>query len=425
MSHRLLLTLALSGLLAGWAFQESTQAEDAPAMHQVRVIVTVGQSAPFVDQIYLAGSFNNWQPGALAIPHVGNGIYAQIVKWPLGKRVEYKFTRGPSWETVEKGFYGDEIRNRVFTPRKHPNALVVYNHVARWADQETPVPTQAVFSSVPSRRILPRNSRTGDVRTIGPIDAPQLGGERTVLVYRPPGYDQSDEHYPVLYMLDGQNVFDASTSFIGVEWGLDEAAETGIASSKLRPCIIVAVYNSSNRFDEYTPYHDAEHGGGEADKFMRFLLETLKPHIDKEYRTKPDREHTALAGSSLGGLLSLYAATKHHDTFQTFGVVAPSLQWAEFRILRELETAQLPKDLRLWIEVGVGRNPLNVISNKLMGGKPRLTPYHSACREISEILQAKGISSEKQLHYKEHASWFHDEHEWAARATPMLDFLIP
>lgn len=425
MSNRMFLTLNVAALVTAWASPVAIQAQELPTTHRVRIVVTVGQVAPYADQIYLAGTINDWQPGKLAIPHVGDGIYARTVEWPIDGRIEYKFTRGATWATVEKGFFGEEIRNRTFTPRVTPRDVVVFQHVARWADQREPVPTQAMFSTVPSRQTPPSSSRTGDVREIGPLDAPQLGGERSVLIYLPPGYDESKDRYPVLYMLDGQNVFDASTSFIGVEWGLDEAAEGGIKSGTLKPCIIVAVYNSTNRFDEYTPYVDEEHGGGEADKFMAFLIETLKPYIDKEYRTQPDRQHTALAGSSLGGLLSLYAATKYHATFQTFGVVAPSLQWADYRILRDLEAATLPNDLRFWIEVGVGDTPLGSLKKKLLGGKAKLSPYHSACRETAEILRAKGITGEDQLHYQEFTGWFHDEHEWSARATAMLDFLMP
>jgi predicted alpha/beta superfamily hydrolase len=421
----ILASTLLGGGLAG--AEEKPQSTNVP--HRVRLIVTVGQAAPYPDQIFLAGSINNWIPGVLAIPHVGDGIYARTFKWNSGK-IEYKFTREANWESVEKGLYGAEVANRILIINDKPAEIVAYHHVARWADQDQAIPTLAVFSSQAGRidepsAASPKSTLTGDVRTIDPIDVPQLGSQRQVLVYLPPGYDDSEDRYPVLYMLDGQNVFDAGTSFIGVEWGLDEIAEAGILAGKQHPCIIVAVYNSANRINEYTPYADPKHGGGEADKFLAFLVETLKPQIDTRFRTKPGREHTALAGSSLGGLLSLYAATTQHETFTRFGVIAPSLQWADYKMVSALREAKLPEDLHFWIEVGVGSSVLGKMKDTLMGEKPRLNPYHSACREVSEILREKGFTDPGQLHYREDPSWFHDEKSWSKRSESMLHDLIP
>jgi predicted alpha/beta superfamily hydrolase len=400
------------------------QANDEAEIYNVRMVVSVVQTPPYADEIYLAGSMNDWQPGTLAIPHVGNGVYVLTAKWPVGEPIEYKFTRGKTWASVEKGTYGEEVDNRVLTLEKTPHEVVVYNHIARWSDITEAVPTQTLLSIAPSEGTQRDRTRSGDIRSMGPLRAPQLGGTREVLVYLPPGYRGGEDRYPVLYMLDGQNVFDESTSYIGAEWGLDEAMEKGVPAGTLRPCIIVAVYNSGARVNEYTPFPHPRRGGGDADKFLDFLVNTVKPYIDQTFRTMPEREHTTFVGNSLGGLLTLYAATKHSDTFQSYGVVAPSLQWMNYKILDTLDSTKLPSDLRFWIEVGEGREPLVAPEEESGNGQPSVGKYTQACRRLADTLKAKGITADTQLHYTEHKSEFHDEREWGARAADMLNFLV-
>lgn len=398
-------------------------AQGAEDKYNVRLIVSVVSTPPYPDEIYIAGSMNDWQPGELAIPHVGDGVYVRSFDWPVDGPISYKFTRDKTWATVEKGTFGDEISDRVVTLSATPKDVVIYNHVARWSDQIKSKPTQTQFSYPASLEAQRPSTRSGNIQAFGPVPAPQLGGQRQVLVYLPPGYDASDDRYPVIYMLDGQNVFDESTAYIGIEWGVDEALEKGIADKSQKPCIVVAIYNSGNRVAEYTPYAHPRRGGGEADKFLAFLIETVKPLVDKTYRTKPEREHTTLVGASLGGLTSLYAAMTHSDVFQSFGVVAPSLQWTSYKIMDTIKTAKLPSDLRLWIEVGEGRDPLITATEAETGDQPKVGKYTTACRELVEILKSKGIS-DAHLHYAEHESEFHDEREWGERATDLLSFLV-
>jgi predicted alpha/beta superfamily hydrolase len=148
---------------------------------------------------------------------------------------------------------------------------------------------------------------------------PQLDRSRRIWVYKPSGYYQNDKCFPVIYMHDGQNLFDEATAF-GEEWGIDETL-----NSLLADCIIVGIDNSEHRMREYNFNDHEEHGHGEGRKYVEFITETLKPVIDLNFRTKPEREYTHIAGSSMGGLISLYGAMCFPETFGGAGVFSPSL----------------------------------------------------------------------------------------------------
>ena len=150
---------------------------------------------------------------------------------------------------------------------------------------------------------------------------PQLGRARRVWLYLPPDYGWSTKRYPVLYMHDGHNVFDSATSFAG-EWGVDETLDSLQAAGDWG-AIVVAVDNGGmHRMDEYNPWRasDAKNGGGEGDAYVEFVAKTLKPYIDAHYRTRSDPQSTAVIGSSMGGLISLYATLKYPEVFGRAGV---------------------------------------------------------------------------------------------------------
>ena len=163
---------------------------------------------------------------------------------------------------------------------------------------------------------------------------PQLKRDRRIWLYKPPEHDQSDKTYPVVYMQDGQNLFDEGNAF-AEEWEVDETLNALSAQ-----CIVVGIDNGENRMTEYNFQDHEEYGSGEGEKYIQFIVETLKPFIDRNYKTKPEREHTHIAGSSMGGLISLYGAMYFAETFGGAGVFSPSL-WlvpdavAEFRKLAE------------------------------------------------------------------------------------------
>ena len=165
---------------------------------------------------------------------------------------------------------------------------------------------------------------TGSKSTASPqvstftIQAPQLQTTKKIWLYLPKNYTTSTKKYPVLYMHDAQNLFDAKTSYMG-EWNVDEKLDSLNAQ-----VIVVGIENTTQRMNELTPFPNAKHGGGKADQYLDFIIKTLKPKIDATYRTKIDPKNTMIMGSSLGGLVSFYAILKYPTVFGKAGVFSPS-----------------------------------------------------------------------------------------------------
>jgi predicted alpha/beta superfamily hydrolase len=181
---------------------------------------------------------------------------------------------------------------------------------------------------------------------------PQLDRYRRIWIYLPPGYDSSDQEYPVLYMHDGQNIFDAGTSFLGIEWEVDETLND-LASQGYQVPIVVGIDNGGiHRTDELTPWNNPEYGGGEGDEYMAFIVETLKPYIDNNFRTLPDRDNTGILGSSLGGLISNYGALKYQDVFSKSGPFSPAY-WINYdSIMNYVSVTGKKEEIRFYQNAG-------------------------------------------------------------------------
>jgi len=238
---------------------------------------------------------------------------------------------------------------------------------------------------------------TGDIR--------HFPNHRTI-VYLPPNYERRpNRRYPVLYLQDGQNVFDGETSFIhGQEWFVDETAEWMIRTGQIEPLIIAAIYNAGDsRIDEYTPTIDESlHRGGKADAYLHFLITEIKPFIDRQFRTRRTAINTAIGGSSLGGLLSLYAGLKHPNVFGKLAVMSPSLWWDREMILERIPQTPLPQ--RIWLDIGSDEG---TVVEKV--------------RRLNEIFQ----SHQQSFHYEEEPGAGHNEIAWSHRVGPMLKYLFP
>jgi predicted alpha/beta superfamily hydrolase len=233
---------------------------------------------------------------------------------------------------------------------------------------------------------------------------------RPVLVYLPPDYEtNTSRRYPVIYFHDGQNVFDARTSFAG-EWHLDETAESLIKSGAIEPVIIVAVGNTGNRMDEYTPVPDSTYGGGHAADYARFLVQELKPRIDATYRTDPAADRTGVAGSSLGGLVSMYFALTQSDTFRRIGVMSPSVWWANLDIVNEVTALSGKTPVRIWEDIGTAEDSGAALTN---------------ARSLHQALLDKGWQDGQDLSYREYAGAQHDEAAWSMRVGDVLQYLYP
>ncbi|HVG40523.1 MAG TPA: alpha/beta hydrolase-fold protein [Chitinophagaceae bacterium] len=256
--------------------------------------------------IYIAGSFNNWDPGNknYQLANSESSHYTTTILLPKGRH-EYKLTRG-TWLTNESDVDGVSIPNRSLIVN---NDTTINIDIKHWADHFNP------------------NDRKSTARkNVSIIDTafyiPQLNRYRRIWVYLPPNYTTSHKKYPVLYMHDGQNLFDDLTSFSG-EWGIDETLDT--LSLNTKECIVVGIDNGGDkRLNEYSPYNMERFGKGEGDQYVDFLVKTLKPYIDKKYRTKKCRKHRFIAGSSMGGLISFYAILKYPKVFGGAGVFSPA-----------------------------------------------------------------------------------------------------
>ncbi len=245
----------------------------------------------------------------------------------------------------------------------------------------------------------------GDVRTHAAFESKLLGNRRDVLVWLPPQYaSQPKRRFPVLYLHDGQNVFDAATSFAG-EWRADEAATGLIGARGMEPIIMVAVPNmGAERGNEYLATR-VRNMGGRGDLYGRFLAEELKPFIDRTYRTKTGPGDTGLLGSSLGGLITLHLGLTKPKTFGKLGVVSPSVWWNEREILGQI--VRVPA--RVWVDIGTDEGQ----------GAQR------DAEDLRDALVAKGWREGKDLaFYLDHGAK-HNEAAWAGRLGEILTFLFP
>ena len=258
---------------------------------------------------------------------------------------------------------------------------------------------------------------TGNIKTHRAFRSRILGNRRDVLVYLPPGYRRfSRKQYPVLYLHDGQNVFDAATSFGGVEWGVDETAERLIRTRIIEPLIVVAVANvGEDRVHEYTPTPGVIETKGKRKKRSRglarlygqFLMDELKPYVDRKYRTKPEPEFTGLGGSSLGGLVTLAIGILYPEVFHRLMVMSPSVWWDDFAIYRLVDSIERKPPLKIWIDTGTAE------------------PGWEQTRELCNRLVEKGWKPGKDILYMEADHGDHSEGAWAARVEPALRFLFP
>jgi predicted alpha/beta superfamily hydrolase len=354
--------------------------------------------------VFIAGnipSLGPWDPGKVKLGNIGDRTYAITLILPPGLDLQYKFTRG-SWETVEKGRWFEEIPDREHHVLGDETVAV---NVQNWRD----------FSGEREMYTV-----VGDIRHHDDFPSKALGNTRSVLVYLPPGYDEDEgRRYPVLYMHDGQNLFDAGTSFIGVEWGVDETLERMIGEGQVRPLIVVGIYNTGEREFEYTPTQDAGRGkGGGASRYGRFIVDELKPYIDATYRTRPEREHTGIMGSSLGGIASLYIAWTHPDVFTRVGAMSTAYWWSNSQVLTMLAGTSPPPGVRVWLDMGTAEDDSDKNRNKV----PDIIEQH---RRARNILMEKGLQIPRTLRYIEDDGAVHNERAWAARFPQAVEFLFP
>jgi predicted alpha/beta superfamily hydrolase len=239
-----------------------------------------------------------------------------------------------------------------------------------------------------------------------------LRNQRDLIVYLPPGYEeQRAKRFPVLYLHDGQNLFDGATSFIpGMDWHVGQTADYLIEGGAVQPLIIVGIYNAGKaRVREYTPTRAPRLGGGRADRFAKFLVEEVMPFAQSEYRTLSGPSVTGMGGSSLGGLLSLYLGLKLPHIFGKLAALSPSLWWNQRVMTRFAEAARVHPRPRVWLDVGTREGQRTV----------------KDVEQFRDVLLQKGWRLEQDLHYERVEGGEHNEAAWAQRVGPFLEFLFP
>lgn len=352
------------------------------------------------EDVYVIGNLDclgNWKKFSHKMKKGDGGIYETSIRVSKGKELSFKFTLG-SWDTEEKGPRFEKLENRSFQVTK---SEIIEFEIANFGGFEWESGA---------------NTRTGNFQFLRHFPSNILNSRRNVILYLPPSYfkDQS-RRYPVIYMHDGNNIFDAHTAFMGVEWEVDEAAETLMTHGAIQEAIIVGVYNTPNRMDEYTPTHSKRYGGGRGDLYIRFLIEELMPAVNAKFRTLTGREHTGIMGSSLGGLISLYAGLAYPDVFSMIGSISPSLWWDDRYMERDFVLGQKHHGgMKIWLDMGT-REGMNS-----QGYSMALEDT----RRMSALLQKIGYVQGEDLFYFEHRGAGHDEASWAARIhLPLLFFL--
>jgi len=236
--------------------------------------------------------------------------------------------------------------------------------------------------------------------------------EHDFIVYVPQAFHADpNRFFPVLYLHDGQNLFDPETSFIkGNYWRVGETADAVIESGEVEPLVIVGIYNTGvKRIDEYTPVEDGRLGGGRADAYGQMIVEELRPFVAHQYRTLAGPENCGMGGSSLGGLVSLYLGMRHPDVFGKLAILSPSVWWHNRAILRTVEQLRQRTGQRIWLDIGTKEGKRAQVD----------------VRALKRLLMKKGWRIGKDLEYREIDGGKHTEYAWAERVAPMLKFLFP
>jgi len=407
----MLVSLALAALLA-----VPSSASGKPPLHEstaecctaiIRVRVPEGTGT-----VYLAGSLPDlgpWRADGRAMTGDGRERTVRVTA-PPGTTFEYKFSLG-AWDREALGPTGAVPANhRLILDRD----TTVVHEVTAFGGRRDPAVYLADWrgSGVQGRLVYWTD-----------VASAYLGPTRHVEIWLPPGYDDAPAtRFPVLYMHDGQNLFDPRIANTGVDWGVDEAVVRLTQQGVIRPVIVVGVWNSAERTPEYSPWHRAP-------QYARFLIEELMPRVNAEFRTLTGPENTAVMGSSMGGLLSYYLVTNHPGVFGSCGCLSTAFVLsdalvAENRrggvttgtpdttpyILRDIEQGlRVPRGVRYWFDYGT------------RGIDARFGPTHDAVRAW---LLGQGLVEGRDFVVRRYEGADHNEAAWRARLDDPLTFLF-
>jgi predicted alpha/beta superfamily hydrolase len=361
-----------------------------PAFLQAQLtlrVTAIPANTPAGATLYAAGTFNNWNPGSSALSVNSDGTYSIVLNPSVGQ-VKFKFTRG-DWATVEGNANGEFLPDRILN--YNGTAQTVNLTILSWEGNAAGNSTAAANVSILNEDFF----------------IPQLNRFRRIWLYLPPDYaTAASKSYPVLYMHDGQNLFDDNTSFSG-EWEVDETLNTLHAAGDYG-CIVVGIDNGGQyRLDEYSPWVNPQYGGGQGEAYIEFIVNTLKPHIDANYRTLPGRNSTGIMGSSMGGLISMYGFSEHQDVFSRVGVFSPAFWFADNEPADHVATHPKEGPARVYFLAG-GQEP-NYVETDMDAVVAAMTTAGFTTAEKRKKVPANG----------QHSEWF-----WAQEFGEAYEWLF-
>ncbi len=317
------------------------------SQYNLRLVVTL-VATKVEEDIYVAGNFNNWNPKDpnYKLKPFAGGRKAIVLKDLTAGNYAFKFTRG-SWDKVECEADGRDIEDRI----AEVNGDVAIDCIVKgWKDNYPQRPKP--YTASPQVKIIDTS-----------FFIPQLNKKRRIWIYLPKNYASSSKTFPVLYMHDGQNLFNQQTAGFD-EWRVDETLDS-LQKLTGKECIVVGIdHGGDSRLSEYAPY-DFEYNKtkitAQGKLYVDFLAQTLKPFIDSKYRTKKSFENTFIAGSSMGGLISLYAVMQYPSVFGTAGIFSPSLFIAK-QMYVEAQQFTNPNPIKLYFYAG-GKEDANLVND--------------------------------------------------------------
>jgi predicted alpha/beta superfamily hydrolase len=273
-------------------------------------------------------------------------------------------------------------------------------------------PISADAAEVKSTELIADELDSNPRYNVHPFHSEILPDDRAVSVYLPPQYfEHEGRRFPVFYLQDGQNLFDGRTSYIaGKTWNANRTVDRLTNAGEIEPVILVGVANTGlRRMAEYTPTRDFKMGGGEGRSYGRLLIEELKPLVDSTYRTLVDAKNTAVGGSSLGGLISLYLGFAHPEVFGKIAVMSPSLWWDHRSILNAIAQQEKKPNLHIWLDMGTAEGTRHLRDADMLEG----------------LLVKRGWKVGVDLDYVKAQGAVHDEQAWSERFGDVLRFLFP
>jgi len=343
---------------------------------------------PDTTGVYITGNIEllaNWNPARVRMENIGNHTWEKKISLEKAEVIEYKYTLG-SWDKEGAGDNGLSLDNYSVQVAKD---TVLSDAVYFWQDGK-----QKPF----------QGQITGKLRYHRHMKGEGIQ-DRDLVVWLPPAYDENPEqHYSVLYMHDGQNLFDPQTSSFGVDWQADEICDSLIRHHKIAPVIVVGIYNTPDRSVEYIP-------GKKGTAYMNFVVNKVKPFIDANYRTQPDKKHTLVGGSSAGGIISFMLAWEYPNIFSGAICMSPAFKIEDIDYVKTVKVWQgEKKDLFFYIDNGgVG------LELKLQAG----------IDEMLEVLKQKGYKEVDDYIWLHDPQARHSESAWAQRLPKALMFCLP